>query len=47
MFAVALGDPFNGLVFFGPFATFVDAVEWAETRHDDLHWHVVELGNPE
>ena len=44
MYAVAVGEMFDGINFFGPFEEFEDAMLWGD-RETDNYW-VVELTEP-
>jgi hypothetical protein len=41
MYAVAVGNPFDGVTLFGPFYNSEEADEWGESVQDD--WWVVEI----
>lgn len=43
--AVAVGDPFDGLSFYGPFDDHDAAVEWADNL--DNTWWIVPLNPPD
>ena len=45
MYAVALGEMFDGINFFGPFDEFEDAMEWGDAAGHN-YW-IVELAQPE
>ena len=44
-YAVAHGEMFDAINFFGPFDEFEDACDWAD-RFCGLNWWVVGLENP-
>lgn len=46
-YIVIYGNPCDGYSFFGPFATEVDAVEYAESLGDYESWHIGTLTKPE
>jgi len=46
MYAVAVGEMFDAVNFFGPFDEFEDAAAWAYSR-SGYSWWVVELISPE
>jgi hypothetical protein len=43
MYAVALGEMFDGITFHGPFQEFDDAEKWAGGKIRDTNWWIVEL----
>jgi hypothetical protein len=46
MYAVAIGGPFDGMYFWGPFQEFEEARYWAD-RNVSLTWWVVNLLDPQ
>jgi hypothetical protein len=46
MFAVAVGEQFDAINFYGPFTTFDDAELWADTRIGYANTWIVDLRNP-
>ena len=42
---VSVGNPFDGLVVYGPFKNHTDALSWAEDCGGD--WYIIPLENPE
>jgi len=46
MYAVAIGEPFDGISFWGPFQEFEEAEHWAD-RNASLTWWVINLLNPQ
>jgi len=45
MYAVAIGEPFDGISFWGPFEDFDEAEHWA-AFNASLSWWIVDLLNP-
>jgi hypothetical protein len=45
IFIVAVGDPWDGIVLYGPFDNFDDAHDWADTTINES-WNVVEVKTP-
>ena len=45
MYAVAVGEMFDGMTFYGPFDTFDDAESWAG-NNSSLSWWIIGLENP-
>lgn len=45
MYAVAIGEMFDGISFHGPFDDFDGAELWA-SNNSNLNWWIVELLNP-
>jgi hypothetical protein len=43
MYAVALGEMFDGITFHGPFSEFDDAEKWAGGKIRNTNWWIVEL----
>ena len=43
MHIVAVGNPIDGLRFYGPFATSDEAIEWAEKNFAHTEWWVAPL----
>jgi len=46
MFAVAVGNPFDGISLFGPFSTGGDADKWAEGQHLQDNWWIININHP-
>ena len=46
MYAVAVGEMFDGITFYGPFDEFEDAQKWA-SDNSSLTWWIVELLTPQ
>lgn len=47
MHIVVVGNPFDGLSVFGPFATFEEARAWADANGRNDDWRVVLLHSPD
>lgn len=45
-FAVAFGEPFDAIDFFGPFDCFDDAEDWADCNNDMRSWWIIKLNDP-
>jgi len=45
MYAVAVGEMFDGINFFGPFDEWDDAMDWGEGNASRTYW-IVELEKP-
>lgn len=46
MYAVAMGEMFDAIDFFGPFDSFDEAQEWADKNSGMRSWWAVELLDP-
>ncbi len=46
MFAIAAGDPFDGLVLYGPFDSAENANDYADTELSRIPWWVLEIQKP-
>lgn len=44
MYVVSLGDHFDGITLYGPFADFDDAMEWGIATGEN--WHIAEVEQP-
>lgn len=45
-YMVAIGDPFNGISFYGPFQYMDEANDWVTDIDPSEDWWIVELSHP-
>lgn len=47
LYVLAVGDPFAGFTFYGPFVSEFIAASFGEREFDDMHWTVIPVYDPE